>query len=65
MQHSKKRNEQNREESLTKDIELLEKNYTREDEDGLKIKQKELQELIKTKMEGMLIRSRARWIGDG
>ena len=33
MQHSKKRNEQNREESLTKDIELLEKNYTRENED--------------------------------
>ena len=61
----KKRNEQNREESLIKDIELLEKNYTRENEDGLKTKQKELQELGKEKMEGMPIRSRARWIGEG
>ena len=34
----KKRNEHNREESLIKDIELLEKNYTRENEDGLKTK---------------------------
>ena len=65
MQRLKKDTKKNREESLIKDIEFLEKNYTREDEDGLKIKQKELQELIKTKMEGMLIRSRARWIGDG
>ena len=32
----KKRNEHNREESLIKDIELLEKHYTRENEDGLK-----------------------------
>ena len=61
----KKRNEHNREESLIKDIELLEKYYTRENEDGLKTKQKELQELRKKKMEGMLIRSRARWIGEG
>ena len=61
----KKRNEHNREESLIKDIELMEKNYTRENEDGLKTKQKELQELRKKKMEGMLIRSRARWIGEG
>ena len=61
----KKRNEQNREKSLIKDIELLEKNYTRENEDGLKTKQKELQELRKKKMEGMLIRSRTRWIGEG
>ena len=61
----KKRNEQNREKSLIKDIELLEKNYTRENEDGLKTKQNELQELRKKKMEGMPIRSRARWIGDG
>ena len=60
-----KRNEHNREESLIKDIELLEKKYTRENEDGLKTKQKELQELRKKKMEGMLIRSRARWIGEG
>ena len=30
----------NREESLIKDIELMEKNYTRENEDGLKTKQK-------------------------
>ena len=43
----------------------MEKNYTRENEDGLKTKQKELQELRKNKMEGMLIRSRARWIGEG
>ena len=60
----KKRNEQNRE-ALIKDIELLEKNYTRENEDGLKTKQKELQELRKKKVEGMLIRSRARWLGEG
>ena len=74
MQHSKQkqnkkqkeeRNEYNREESLIKDIELLEKYYTRENEDGLKTKQKELPELRKKKMEGMLIRSRARWIGEG
>ena len=45
---------------------MLEKNYTRENEDGLKTKQKkELQQLRKKKMDGMLIRSRARWIGDG
>ena len=43
----------------------MEKNYTRENEDGLKTKQKELQELRKKKMEGMLIGSRARWIGEG
>ena len=57
MQHSKKkkkkkkkrRNEHNREESLFKDIELLEKNYMRENEEGLKTKQKELQELKKRK----------------
>ena len=61
----KKRNEQNREKYLIKDIELLEKNYTRENEDGLKTKQKQLQELRKKKIEGMLIGSSARWIGDG
>ena len=47
MQHFKKRNEQNREESLIKDMELLEKNHMRENEDGLKTKQQELQELWK------------------
>ena len=61
----KKRNEQNREKYLIKDMESLEKNYTRENEDRLKTKQKELQELRKKKMEGMLIGSRARWIGEG
>ena len=50
----KKRNEHNREESLIKDIELMEKNYTRENE-GLKTTQTELQDLRKKKMEGMLI----------
>ena len=43
----------------------MEKNYTRENEGGLKTKQKELQDLRKKKMEGMLIRSRARWRGEG
>ena len=43
----------------------MEKNYTRENEDGLKTKQKQLQELRKKKIEGMLIGSSARWIGDG
>ena len=43
----KKKKKTNREESLIKDIELLEKNDTRENEDGLKTKQKELQELRK------------------
>ena len=43
----------------------MQKNYTRENEDGLKTKQKELPELRKKKMEGMLIRSRARWIEEG
>ena len=61
----KKRNEKNREESLIKDVESLEKNYTRENEEGLKTNEKELQDLRKKKMEGMLIRSRARWIGEG
>ena len=65
IQKKRKRNGHNREESLIKDIELMEKNYTRENEDGLKTKQKELQELRKKKMEGMLIRSGARWIGEG
>ena len=61
----KKRKKKKWEESLIKDIELLEKKYTREIEDGLKTKQRELQELRKKQMEGMLIRSRARWIGEG
>ena len=65
MQHLKKINEQNREESLIKVIEVLKKKYTRENEDGLKTKEKELQELRKKKMEGLLIRSRARWRGEG
>ena len=42
---------------------MLEKNYT--GENGLKTKQNELQELRKKKMEGMLIQSRARLIGEG
>ena len=42
----------------------MEKNCTRENE-GLKTNEKELQDLRKKEMEGMLIRSRARWIGEG
>ena len=52
---TKTKNEQNKEESLIKDVgEELEKNYTRENE-GLKTNEKELQDLRKKKMEGMLI----------
>ena len=61
----KKRNEQSREELLIKEIELLEQNFNRKNEDDLKTKQIELEELRRKRMEGVLTRSRARWVGEG
>ena len=65
MQPLKKRNEQSREELLIKEIELLEQNFNRKNEDDLKTKQIELEELRRKRMEGVLTRSRARWVGEG
>ncbi|WP_419593383.1 reverse transcriptase domain-containing protein, partial [Thiolapillus sp.] len=61
----KKRIEQSREELLIKEIELLEQNFNRKNEDDLKTKQIELEELRRKRMEGVLTRSRARWVGEG
>ena len=61
----KKRNEQNREELLIKEIELLEQNFNRKNEDDLKTKQTELEEWRRKRIEGVLTRSRARWVGEG
>ena len=64
MQLFKKRNEQNKEE-LLKETELLEQNCNWKNEDDLKTKQIELEELRRKRMEGVLTRSRARWVGEG
>ena len=61
----KKRNEQNWDEFLIKEIELQEQNFNQKNEDDLKTKQIELEELRRKRMEGMLTRSRARWVGEG
>ena len=47
MQRKKKRNEHKQEESLLKDIDALEKHFTKENESDLKTKQMEWQELRK------------------
>ena len=65
MQLLKKRNEQNRVELLIKEIELLEQNFNRKNEDDLKTKQIELEELRRKRMEGVLTWSRARSVGEG
>ena len=44
---------------------MLEQNFNRKNEDDLKTKQTELEELRSKRMEGMLTRSRARWVGEG
>ena len=59
-----KRNEQNKEEFI-KETELLEQNCNWKNKDDLKTKQIELEELRRKRMEGVLTRSRARWVGEG
>lgn len=60
----KKKNENNKENKLLKEIEILEKqtntNYIKLDE-----KKEELLKLRKKKMEGVFIRSKAKWIQEG
>ena len=61
----KKRNKQNRVELLIKEIELLEQNFNRKNEDDLKTRQTELEEVRRKRMEVVLTRSRARLVGEG
>ena len=60
----KKRNEQDKENSLLKEIEKLEK-QTNINYETLDMKKTELSDIRKKKMEGVFIRSKAKWIQQG
>ena len=64
---SKKRQETMREKQLEIDIQLLEKKLDKDNDDNDKLDEckKELLEIRDKKIEGVLLRSRARWIAEG
>ena len=53
------------EENLKREIEILENNYSQANLEELEMKKKELENLRKVKMNGMMVRSRAQWLIDG
>ena len=61
----KKKQQDNKEEKLIKEIENLEKQNTNENQNVLQEKKNELLEIRKKKIEGLFIRSRAKWIDQG
>ena len=63
--YKKKKSQNKKEASLINEINILEENFDPSKEDTLKEKQKELLEIRQKKIEGVKIRSRARWIEEG
>ena len=61
----KKRSQDRRELLLLEEINNIEKTYDPSKEDSLKIKQKELFDIRQKKIEGVKVRSRARWVEEG
>ena len=54
-----------KEQNIKKEIESLEKNFDKVNLDELDLKKKELENLRKDKMKGVLVRSRAQWLSEG
>ena len=61
----KKKNQDKREQKLIEEINELGRNFTQQNNDIIQTKKRELLEIREKKLEGIKIRSRARWVEEG